>query len=50
MVGSALVQLVTNLVVAICVLLTEISGVGAMGTPKNTGLSFSFCTNPVVAN
>jgi hypothetical protein len=41
--------LVTNLVVAICVLLTVIAAVGANGVPVNMGLTFSPCTKEVVA-
>ena len=41
---------VTNAVVASCVVAVPVGAVGATGTPVNTGLNFSPCTNSVVAS
>ena len=43
-------ELVTKAVVANCEVDVPAAAVGAVGTPENAGLTFSPCTNAVVAS
>ena len=49
-VPSVFMLLITNSVLAICVVLVPLAAVGTVGIPENAVLAFSFCTKAVVAS